>query len=167
MKTNLKFKNDFNDNIFKMNINKKIIHHTINQELSSRIKKVEHALNTQRESLNTASESTAGDKHNTSRAMMHLEEDKLNRQLAQLYQLKSLVDRINPSKKNNEIKLGSLIETNHGYIYIAIPFGKIKIAEIELMIVSYASPISNALRGKKEKDQFKFKNQKWIVNKVC
>lgn len=164
MKKNLKLKNDF---ILKMDIDKELIHHKINQQLSSRIKKVEHALNTHRESLNTASESTAGDKHNTSRAMMHLEEDKLNRQLAQLYQLKSLVDRINPSKKNNEIKLGSLIETNHGYIYIAIPFGKIKAANLELMIISLASPIGSVLKGKKENYQFTFRNQKWIVNKVC
>jgi len=164
MKKNLKLKNDF---IFKMDIDKELIHHKINQQLSSRIKKVEHALNTHRESLNTASESTAGDKHNTSRAMMHLEEDKLNRQLAQLYQLKSLVDRVNPSKKNNEIKLGSLIETNHGYIYIAIPFGKIIVANLELMIISLASPIGSVLKGKKENDQFTFRNQKWIVNKVC
>ena len=163
MKKNLKLKNDF---IFKMDIDKELIHHEINQQLSSRIKKVEHALNTHKESLNTASESTAGDKHNTSRAMMHLEEDKLNRQLAQLYQLKSLLNRINRSKKNNDIKLGSLIETNNGYIYIAIPFGKIKVANLELMIVSLASPIGAALKGKKENDHFTFKDRKWIINKV-
>ena len=149
-----------------MYIDKELIQQKINQKLSSRIKKVEHALNTHSESLNTASESTAGDKHNTSRAMMHLEEEKLNHQLVQLYQLKSLVDRINPSKKNNEIKLGSLIETNHGYIYIAIPFGKIKIANLEITIISLDSPIGSVLRGKKENYQFNFRNQKWIVEKV-
>ena len=149
-----------------MYIDKELIQQKINQKLSSRINKVEHALNTQKESLNTTSESTAGDKHNTSRAMMHIEEEKLNRQLAQLYQLKSLVNKINPSKKNNEIKLGSLIETNHGYIYIAIPFGKIKVTNLEITIISLASPIGSVLKGKKENYQFNFRNQKWIVKKV-
>jgi hypothetical protein len=129
-----------------MDIKKKLIHYTINQELSLRIKKVEQALNTQRESLKTASGSTAGDKHNVSRAMMHIEEEKLTQQLTQLHKLKSLMNKINPLKINNHIELGSLIETNNGYIYIAIPFGKIKIAKLELMTVSLASPIGKALK---------------------
>ena len=149
-----------------MDIKKKLIHNTINQELSSRIKKVEQALNIQRESLKTASESTAGDKHNTSRAMMHIEEEKLNIQLTQMHKLKSLMNKINPLKINNHIELGSLIKTNNGYIYVAIPFGKIKIAELELMIVSLVSPIGRALKGKKENDKFNLRDQKWIIHKI-
>lgn len=149
-----------------MDNEKKLIQQKINQKLSLRIKKIEQALKYQSESLRTASYSTAGDKHNTSRAMMHLEGEKLNRQLAQLHKLKSLVNRINSSKKNNEIKLGSLIETNNGYIYIAIPYGKIKIANLEITIISLASPIGSVLKGKKENYQFNFRYQKWIVKKV-
>ena len=73
---------------------------------------------------------------------------------------------INPLKINNHIELGSLIKTNNGYIYVAIPFGKIKIAELELMIVSLVSPIGRALKGKKENDKFNLRDQKWIVHKI-
>tara|TARA_Y100000739_G_C20487067_1_gene408656 strand:- start:183 stop:635 length:453 start_codon:yes stop_codon:yes gene_type:complete len=149
-----------------MEIKKEIVHHTVNQQLSYRIKKLEKALEMQIESLKTTSESTAGDKHNTSRAMMHIEEDKLKLQLAKLYELKLLMNKIIPFKKNNNITIGSLVETNKGLLYIAIPLGKIKIRNLELMIISLVSPIGRALKGKQENDQFTFKNQKWIINKI-
>ncbi|MBO72333.1 MAG: hypothetical protein CMD35_01830, partial [Flavobacteriales bacterium] len=69
---------------------KEVIHEKMTKQLDVRIENVQRALKIQKESLKTASESTAGDKHNTSRAMMHIEEEKLNRQLDQLFVLKKL-----------------------------------------------------------------------------
>ena len=95
-------------------MNKETVHTKIKEEIDFRVKKIKTALNQQKESLKTASESTAGDKHNTARAMMHIEEEKLEKQLAQLITLKKLIAKVHPSKKYTSITLGSLVETNKG-----------------------------------------------------
>ena len=149
-----------------MIMKKEVIHEKMTKQLDVRIENVQRALKIQKESLKTASESTAGDKHNTSRAMMHIEEEKLNRQLDQLFVLKKLSDKINLQKKDTHITLGSLIQTNYGWLYISIPFGNLVINEQEVMIVSLVSPIGKALQNKKTGDCIEFNSKKWKILKV-
>ena len=146
-------------------MNKESVHTKIKEEIDFRVKKIQTALNQQKESLKTASESTAGDKHNTARAMMHIEEEKLEKQLAQLITLKKLIAKVHPSKKSTSITLGSLVETNKGWLYIAVPIGKISIHGIDIMGVSLASPIGQALKEKNKFDAVSFNGQNWeIIN---
>lgn len=149
-----------------MEITKEIIHKKINQELSYRIKKMEYAIEIQNENLKTASESTAGDKHNTTRALMHLEEEKIKHQINQLLQLKLLMNKINPREKKTKVTIGSLLKTNNGYIYIAIPFGNVEISNLQLMVISIVSPLGKTLRNKKINESFLFKNNKWTIKEV-
>lgn len=149
-----------------MKINKGSVYHKINETIEYRIKQVQQAINLQKESLKTASESTAGDKHNTSRAMMHIEEEKLNKQFAQLLQLKKLINKINPSKTNPCITLGSLVKTNHGWLYISVPLGNLSINEIQIMVVSLVSPIGQILQNKKVGESVQFNGKKWEILRV-
>ena len=147
-------------------MNKEIVHTKIKAEIDFRVKKIQTALYHQKESLKTASESTAGDKHNTARAMMHLEEEKLEKQLAQLIKLKKLITKVNPLKNSASITLGSLIETNKGWLYIAVPLGKVSINGIDIMAVSLGSPIGQALQNKKEGDIITLSENRWEVKKT-
>lgn len=124
---------------------------------------MQKALQTQRESLTTASESTAGDKHNTSRAMMHIEIEKLSKQLSQLLKLKELITKVNPEKTNESVTLGSFVETNNGNLFIAVPLGKVKLEDQEIMAISLASPIGQALQNKKAGESTQFNGQKWEI----
>jgi transcription elongation GreA/GreB family factor len=130
------------------------------------VHKIQTALRQQSESLKTASESTAGDKHNTARAMMHIEEEKLGKQLAQLIKLKKLLVKVHPSKTSNAITLGSLVNTNRGWLYIAVPLGKFSMDGIDLMAISLASPIGQALQGKKVFETTTFNGQNWEVLEI-
>ena len=147
-------------------MNKELIYKTIKSEISSRVKEIHKALSNQKESLNTASESSAGDKHNTSRAMMHIEEEKLGKQLAQLIQLNKVLIKVNPKKNFDQITLGSFVETNNGALYIAVPLGKSSLKNKEIMCISLASPIGQALQGKKAGESVQFNGQLWEVKKI-
>ena len=149
-----------------MNIKKEVVYNKIKENIDYRIKKLQQAINLQKESLKTVSESTAGDKHNTSRAMMHIEEEKLNNQLAQLIKLKKLINTINPNKKTLSITLGSLIETNYGWLYISVPLGKLILDELEIMVVSLVSPIGQTLQNKKAGESIEFNKKKWEILSV-
>ena len=146
-----------------MDIKKEVVYNKINENIDYRIQKVKQAIHLQKESLKTASESTAGDKHNTSRAMMHIEEEKLNNQLVQLFQLKKLINKVNPNATKPSITLGSLIETNHGWLYISVPLGSIKIDELQIMVVSLVSPIGQILQNKQAGESIQFNGKKWEI----
>lgn len=139
------------------------VYNTIKFEIDSRVAELQKALQSQKESLSSVSESTAGDKHNTSRAMMHIEIEKFSKQLSQLLQLKKLITKVNPNKQSNEVTLGSLIETNNGWLFIAVPLGKVKIEKQDIMAISLASPIGQALQGKKTGESAQFNGQLWEV----
>tara|TARA_B100001778_G_scaffold327843_1_gene326510 strand:+ start:1291 stop:1743 length:453 start_codon:yes stop_codon:yes gene_type:complete len=149
-----------------MNIKKEVVYEKIQEKIDQRIKKIHQAIRLQKESLQTASESTAGDKHNTSRAMMHIEEEKLNNQLVQLLQLKKLINKINPTAKKLSVTLGSLVKTNHGWLHISVPLGNLKIDETNIMVVSLVSPIGQILQNKNAGESVQFNGKKWKILRV-
>ena len=149
-----------------MNLSKAEVHKAVSEELNNRISRIESSLKSHKEGLLTESNSSAGDKHNTSRAMMHLEEEKLRNQLSQFSKLNKVLHGINSSKPHEKIGLGSLINTNKGWLYLSIPLGKVKIESIDLMIISLASPIGQVLNDKRAGEVFNFNNVNWEITMV-
>lgn len=149
-----------------MSLSKEEVYAFVQEELNNRVVTIQASLKSHKEGLQSESKSSAGDKHNTSRAMMHLEEEKLNKQLAQLGQLKKVLHSVNPSKVDESITLGSLVETNKGWLFLAVPLGKIQVNQIDLMGVSLASPIGQALKDRQEGDKVMFQGTSWEVIKV-
>ncbi|MFK8037002.1 MAG: 3-oxoacyl-ACP synthase [Crocinitomicaceae bacterium] len=103
------------------------------------------AISDSKNSLDSESQSTAGDKHDTSRAMMHLEIEKKSHQLNELLKLKKVLNQINIEKSIDKVGLGSVIETDKGSFFIAINAGKAKIDSIDFTIISLASPLAQSL----------------------
>ncbi len=103
------------------------------------------------------SKSSAGDKHETARAMMQLEQEKTGKQLQEANLQKGELDRINKDFKSNCISAGSLVGTNNGFLFLAIGLGKIVVDEISIMVLSPKSPLGHILLGK-------MKNEKVEIN---
>ena len=95
------------------------------------------------EASNNETKSTVGDKHETSKAMMHLEQEKLGSQLKEIeFQIKEF-NALNFSVHSNQIVLGSLVETTHGYFFIATAIGKIQIDNLVVFAISNKSPLGS------------------------
>ena len=123
------------------------------------IKEAQHAANNE-------TKSSAGDKHETGRAMAQLETEKLTKQLFEALNLSELLHKINPQKKHQLIRLGSLVTTNNGNFFISASLGKIELNETTYFAISSASPIGQLLIQKKEKDAFSFNNRRYVINSV-
>ena len=149
-----------------MRLHKREVHQGILNELNKRIIRIESALKSHKEGLLTESNSSAGDKHNTSRAMMHLEEEKLRNQLSQFSKLNKVLHGINPAIVHQKITLGSLVNTDKGWLYISIPLGKVELKEADVMVISLASPIGQALQEKTESESLIFNGIKWEILKI-
>jgi len=123
------------------------------------IKEAQHAANNE-------TKSSAGDKHETGRAMAQLETEKLTKQLGEALKLTELLHKINPQEKHQLIGLGSLVITNNGNFFISASLGNIEQNEITYYAISSVSPIGKTLIGLKPTDQFSFNKRKYIILKI-
>lgn len=115
------------------------------------------------ESSNAESKSSAGDKHETSKAMMQLEIEKLGTQLKEAESQLAEFEKINFHKTFQTIELGSLVETNKGVFLIAGSIGKITVDDKIVFVISNKSPLAIAFAGKQQKDVLNFNGVEYIV----
>ncbi|WKK65472.1 3-oxoacyl-ACP synthase [Lutimonas zeaxanthinifaciens] len=101
-----------------------------------------------RSALDQESKSSAGDKHETGRAMLHLEMEKASRQLSEAIKMKEILQKIDLVQVSEKIKLGSLIETDQGNFFLSVSLGPIKIQNKTYYAVSTDSPVGHLLLGK-------------------
>ncbi len=113
------------------------------------------ALESLKQDLTSASKSSAGDKHETGRAMVHLEQEKLGKQVLNTQKdLKTIqLMRNNQSEKT---ALGSMLITDGPTFLLGIGLGIIKLEEQEVVCVSMLSPIAQNLARLKSGDSFTF-----------
>ena len=117
--------------------------------LAERIQSLRQQLHELVEGAKNDSKSTAGDKHETARAMMQIEQEKLANQLNLLLQQEQTLQRIDPESKSEIIVNGSLVKTNKGWIYISVPLGKIVVEGESVMCLSAQSPLGQKLIRKR------------------
>ena len=91
--------------------------------------------------------SSAGDKHQTSLSMMHLEQEKLNRKLAEFIEQKNILDKIDISVKTSKIVIGSLVQTNELLVFLSTALPKIIIENKTIFSISPQSPLGKMLLG--------------------
>src|SRR4051812_27814823 len=92
-------------------------------------------------SMESESKSSMGDKHETSRARMQADETTLRRQLSDVEDQLSELERINISQLESAAFRGSVVETNRGLFFIAVAIGKVFVEDREVMVISPNSPI--------------------------
>ncbi len=105
-------------------------------------------------SLESETKSSAGDKHETGRAMLQLEREKAGNQLREIQKQKELFNKVNISNSSEIAALGSLVVTNKGNYFIAISAGKIVINTKYYYAVSSISPIGKLILGKSKGQTF-------------
>ena len=136
------------------------------QYVDQRIAMVSDAMKAAQEAANAETKGSAGDKHETGRAMMHLEKEKNARQLAEHLKLKKVMAQINPEESHQKARLGSLIKTNNGIYYLSIAIGKAEVGGENYFIISPASPIGNLLLNAQVGSELNFNGRKIMVKEI-
>jgi transcription elongation GreA/GreB family factor len=95
---------------------------------------------------------SAGDKHETALSMMHLEQEKITKKLTEAIALQGILDRIEVSKTNSTIALGSSVKVNALQLFVSAALPKITVEGITVLSVSPQSPLGSQLMGKKQGD---------------
>jgi transcription elongation GreA/GreB family factor len=139
---------------------------TCSRVLSERIHSLKQQLHELVEGAKNDSKSTAGDKHETARAMMQIEQEKLSNQLSLLLQQEQVLKRIDPQVKNESVANGSLVKTNQGWICLSIPLGKITVNGESVMCLSAQSPLGQKLLGRKALDRVSVNGTEFVLESV-
>ena len=140
---------------------------TCEEEIEKRIKSIKEVLKSVEESRNNETKSSVGDKYETGRSMMQMEEEKNKNQLYQAFRVKQELTKIDPGKISNKVEIGSLVETNKGNYYISIGIGKVKLDTGLYYCVSTSSPIGMKMMGKEIDDEIEFNGAKILIKGLC
>jgi len=103
--------------------------------------------------------SSAGDKHETGRAMMQQAQEQLGKQLQEAEMKRASLARIQTLPTTEAIGEGSLVMTNENTLLLAAPLGKIQFEEKDVFVISMQSPLAQALKGKKSGESISFQQK--------
>lgn len=106
--------------------------------------------------LTSETKSSAGDKHETGRAMLQLEMEKAGQQLHSITLMKQTLAKIDYLKISSVAHLGSLVATNKAIYFLSISAGILKFADKSYFAISVSSPIGRLLLGKKVGETISF-----------
>jgi len=118
------------------------------------------------ESMSNETKSSAGDKHETARARMQSEHEKLSRQLDELKTQVSVLNKIDLRQSSKTISIGNLVQTNKNCFFISIPLGKIVIDAKEVYIISPDSPLGKKFLGLEVLAEVKMNESNYIIDKI-
>lgn len=135
---------------------KSILHRILIEKVDQKIAAAHADLASATESRNSDTKSSAGDKHETGRAMMQMEVDNAGMQLQKALQLKGELDQIDFRTKSERVIAGSLVTTSRGQFLVSIGLGRLETGEGTFFAISPGSPIGQALTGKKKGETFAF-----------
>lgn len=134
--------------------------------IENRLVAVQKTINEIQESLTSETKSSAGDKHETGRAMLQLEREKAGQQLAEIQKINQLFSKIDISKPSKSIGLGSLVFTSNRNYFIAISAGELKANNQSFYAISANTPIGKLLLGKTVGDEVAFRDQSFMITNV-
>lgn len=138
----------------------------INERLIQQETDLSHEIASLRESRDSETKSTVGDKYETARAMAQRELDSLQAQLHRTRTQRSNLSRIDFETVRSEVGIGSLVVTETMTYLLAIGFGMIDVDERRVAVVSVASPVGAQLIGKRVGDLFEINCQKSIIKSI-
>lgn len=124
--------------------------------LDKKIKESTLSLQSTIGSRDSDSKSSAGDKHETSRATIQIEIEKLESQLNRLLILEKELSGIHFRRKCTKVEPGCLVRTNHENYLLSIGLGKMNVEGQFFYAISMASPIGQVLQNKVTGDTIRF-----------
>lgn len=110
------------------------------------------------ESLGAESKSTAGDKHETGRAMIQREMDQAAKSEARAVQALHQFGQMSEQDSGTKAGPGSLVKTQKGWFYLGLALGKLDFDGELCYAISLASPMGQAINGMRAGDEAPFQS---------
>jgi len=145
---------------------KQQLHNKCHDFLNQRLEVVQNTISDIQNSLQSETKSSAGDKHETGRAMLQLEREKAGHQLVQIEKQKEILQKINVESKHQKVVLGSVVKTSGSNYFIAISAGEIEVENSKYYAISSATPIAQLLSLKYKGDFVQFREKYFKITDI-
>ena len=109
-------------------------------------------------SMENETKSSAGDKHETARAKMQSEHEKLSWQMDEFKSQHELLQKLDTERATETISSQNLVYTDKGIFFIIIPLGKVEFESKTIYVISPTSPLGKALIGLKLDESVRVNN---------
>lgn len=126
-------------------MDKKAVLGACKELVEKRLAELQASLDALKSDLETAGKSSAGDKHETARAMMQSEEDKIQVQINEAREQRNTLEKLPFEGSKELVRAGHLIGTDKGLFYLSVSLGKVALGESVLFAVSVDSPIGKSM----------------------
>lgn len=138
--------------------------------VNRRSQTVHEIISSNQKALQSETKSSAGDKHETGRAMLQLEMEKASQQLegiSLMNQILSKIDLSTPKVFGQEVvHLGSIIRTDTTNYFLSISAGQLLVEGENYFAISVSSPIGKLLLGKKQNEEVVFNGSRIKINQI-
>ena len=125
-------------------------------QIDERITRINTSLANIKDSMHNETKSSVGDKYETGRAMLQLEEEKARGQLAQANRSKQEILKAQHVQNLGQVAHGSLVVTDKGIYYYITGIGQLKYEGQAYFCVSIGSPIGKMMKDKEAGEQVTF-----------
>ncbi|WP_310993407.1 3-oxoacyl-ACP synthase [Aequorivita marina] len=122
--------------------------------VDARYKQIKQTIAGIEESLFEESKSSAGDKHETGRAMLQIDRENAGRQLHEIEKLAQLLSKVNVKSTSGYAHLGSLVYTDKFTYFMSISIGAVSVENTNYLCVALNSPVGLLISGKRSGDEF-------------
>jgi hypothetical protein len=145
-------------------LKEKLIQH-IRLGLEEKLQRAKANFESVRESLDSEGKSTAGDKHETGRAMVQMELEQAGKIIRESEEMTANFNKLNFSP-GQTASAGSLVHTDKGIFFLGVPLGKISFEDQTVFCVGGLAPLFQVFIGKKEGEELSFGQQRYLVQKI-
>ncbi|WP_341273009.1 3-oxoacyl-ACP synthase [Aquimarina brevivitae] len=136
------------------------------EHIDQRMLRIQKTIADIQESLSSETKSSAGDKHETGRAMLQLEREKAGTQLAEIEKLQEALHKVDTSKTYQTVGLGSIVNCSTATYFISISVGKIDCNSQIYYAIAPNTPMGKLLLGKKVKDSIVFNGNEIVIEEI-
>ncbi|TAG03946.1 MAG: 3-oxoacyl-ACP synthase [Cytophagia bacterium] len=142
---------------------KKLLHQKCLEIIESKLLVIQQNIDAAQQTANEDTKSSAGDKYETTRAMMQIEIENNTKRLIEVRELKKILTQIIFQNNYQFVVVGSLVMTNQGKFFISIGLGQVFLENDKYFVVSINSPIGALLLGKKINDTIIFHQKEYQI----
>ena len=134
--------------------------------LKERLVVVRKSISDIKQALESETKSTAGDKHETGRAMLQIEREKAGQQLAEIQKQFEILNKLNPNSTQKTGALGTIVFTSKANYFLSISTGELKAENKSFYAISMATPLAKLLVSKSEGDLIRFRDDTITITKI-
>src|SRR5690606_14769445 len=116
--------------------------------------------------LLSETKSSAGDKHETGRAIIQLEREKLGDQLAEVQLLQERVKKVPLITAPDRVRSGSVVYTTGHNYYLGVSAGEIQVDGVIFYAIAPDTPIGKLLLGKSVGEMVVFNTNEFRIREI-